>query len=407
MNQQRIIELVQASNRDTVLIIINNTFRVSDNHVLQYVFNHLKAKSVSLRLLLHKEENERNNQFLLQGISNFKESFSHLTNDIEIIENLDLAYLDKFDLVVSDMIFLKEKKAVIEPVISYCKNYNIGFTYIETNTIVPVTITSPKEEYAARTIRKKIWNQLPSFIDSFETPSSGLEYELKAYELLEEFIENKLINYDKRNDPGFDYQSSLSPYLKYGFISPLTIYNRLSSTNKDNKDTFLEELIIRRELAYNFVYYNQNYDQFDFITYDWAYQSMNYHEHDQKEYIYTIDDYIQCKTHDIYFNTAMKEMIHLGKMHGYMRMYWAKKIIEWSNSYRQAYSIMKILNNYYFLDGNTPNGYTGIAWCFGKHDRAFTERPIFGKIRYMNQNGLKRKFNMDEYVKRIEKEVLL
>ena len=174
----------------------------------------------------------------------------------------------------------------------------------------------------------------------------------------------------------------------------------------DNKSSFIEELIVRRELSYNFVYYNKKYFDFNYMTYGWAYQTMINHELDYREHIYTIDDYINFNTHDPYFNAAMKEMVYLGKMHGYMRMYWCKKIIEWSPNYKYAYETAITLNNRYFLDGNTPNGYTGVAWCFGKHDRAWTERQIFGKIRYMNANGLKRKFDIDQYIKNVEKEVL-
>jgi len=190
------------------------------------------------------------------------------------------------------------------------------------------------------------------------------------------------------------------------FTSPLTIYQRVEIETHPNKDLFLEELLVRRELAYNFVYYNKNYNQFEHMTYNWAYETMQAHQEDPRKYHYTIVDYTSFSTHDKYFNTAMEEMVHLGKMHGYMRMYWCKKIIEWSATYKEAYETAMYLNNYYFYDGNTPSGYAGVAWCFGRHDRAFKEHIIFGKLRYMSMAGLKRKFDIDEYVKRIEKEVL-
>jgi deoxyribodipyrimidine photo-lyase len=166
---------------------------------------------------------------------------------------------------------------------------------------------------------------------------------------------------------------------------------------------FIIELIVRRELAYNFVYYNPTYDEFKYMTYDWAYMTMEKHLKDEREYLYTKEDYLSFKTHDPYFNAAMKEMVYLGKMHSYMRMYWCKKIIEWSKTYEEAFKTAIELNNYYFTDGLTPNGYCGVAWCFGKHDRAWTERDIFGKLRYMNANGLKRKFAIDDYVEKMNK----
>jgi deoxyribodipyrimidine photo-lyase len=134
------------------------------------------------------------------------------------------------------------------------------------------------------------------------------------------------------------------------------------------------------------------------MTDDWAYQTMKHHLSDERSYIYSKEDYLNFKTHDPYFNAAMKEMVYLGKMHSYMRMYWCKKIVEWTRTYKEAYDIAIDLNNTYFYDGLTPNGYTGVAWCFGKHDRAWFEREVFGKLRYMNANGLKRKFDIDQYV---------
>ena len=139
--------------------------------------------------------------------------------------------------------------------------------------------------------------------------------EKKAFEVLEDFIENKLKFYDLHNDPSLEYTSWLSPYLKYWFISPVTIYNKLKTANSKNKDEFLEELIIRRELAYNFVYFNPKYDDFKYLTYDWSYITMRVHLKDKREYLYTKDDYINFRTHDEYFNAAMREMVYLGRMH--------------------------------------------------------------------------------------------
>ncbi|MDD2682300.1 MAG: deoxyribodipyrimidine photolyase, partial [Bacilli bacterium] len=161
------------------------------------------------------------------------------------------------------------------------------------------------------------------------------------------------------------------------------------------------QVLIRRELAYNYVTYNKYYDNFLFITESWAYKTMNEHANDKKEYIYSISEMIKLKTHDIYFNAAMKEMLETGYMHNYMRMYWAKKIIEWTPTFEEAYNIIVLLNNKYFIDGRDANSYAGIAWCFGKHDRPWKERNIFGKLRYMNDKGLERKFDINKYINRI------
>ena len=139
------------------------------------------------------------------------------------------------------------------------------------------------------------------------------------------------------------------------------------------------------------------------MTYSWAYETMSKHKNDQREYVYSLEILEKSETHDKYWNSAQKEMLITGKMHGYMRMYWAKKIIEWSETFEEAYEIIKYLNNKYFIDGRDENSYAGIAWCFGKHDRAWNERNVFGKLRYMNSNGLKRKFDIDKYVDKINK----
>ena len=138
------------------------------------------------------------------------------------------------------------------------------------------------------------------------------------------------------------------------------------------------------------------------MTEPWAYMTMNEHAHDRRDYLYSKDQIERAQTHDPYFNAAMNEMVYTGYMHNYMRMYWAKKIIEWSNYFEEAYHTIIELNNKYFIDGRDPNSYAGVAWCFGKHDRAWTERPIFGKLRYMNAAGLERKFDMEKYIQRID-----
>jgi deoxyribodipyrimidine photo-lyase len=151
----------------------------------------------------------------------------------------------------------------------------------------------------------------------------------------------------------------------------------------------------------NFVFFNPDYDSFECLP-NWAKETLEVHSFDNREYVYSYKELETASTHDPYWNAAQKEMTHAGKMHGYMRMYWGKKIIEWTESPFDAYETCIKLNDSYELDGRDPNGYAGIAWCFGKHDRAWGEREIFGKVRYMNDKGLKRKFDIQAYVDRIE-----
>ena len=151
----------------------------------------------------------------------------------------------------------------------------------------------------------------------------------------------------------------------------------------------------------NFVQYNPWYDQLQGLP-DWAQKTLALHAGDLREYTYTLQEFATARTHDPYWNAAQVEMVSTGKMHGYMRMYWGKKILEWSETPEIGYQIALTLNNRYELDGRDPGGYAGVAWCFGKHDRAWAERPVFGKVRYMNAAGLRRKFDADRYVARIE-----
>lgn len=160
----------------------------------------------------------------------------------------------------------------------------------------------------------------------------------------------------------------------------------------------MEELIVRRELADNFCLYNLKYDLYDGFP-NWAKETLAAHAKDKREYVYTVRQFERTQTHDDLWNAAQLEMVQTGKMHGYMRMYWAKKILEWSASPRVAIKTALYLNDKYELDGRDPNGYAGVAWSIGGvHDRAWFERPVFGKIRYMNYNGCKSKFDVKKYI---------
>ena len=223
----------------------------------------------------------------------------------------------------------------------------------------------------------------------------------EAAKELEYFLKNKLSRFfELRNQPGEEYLSNLSPYLHFGQISPVYVALMVNQHGGPGVEAYLEELIVRRELSMNFVHFNENYDSFDGLP-TWAKKTLSEHEKDKREYIYNLEELERAKTHDPYWNAAQTEMVNTGKMHGYMRMYWGKKILEWSETPEQAYKYALYLNNKYELDGRDPNGFTGVAWCFGKHDRPWTEREIFGKVRYMNDKGLERKFDMKKYLMKV------
>jgi deoxyribodipyrimidine photo-lyase len=308
---------------------------------------------------------------------------------------------------------------------------------VESDVVVPVEEVSTKEEYAAATIRSKIHKKLDHFLVPLKQKdpvidSLSLDFESVAIENmdkalsklcidrgvkkvnsfqggmkealkhLEVFLEEKLDRFPElRNDPTLDYLSHLSPYLHFGQISPLFIALKVKQTKSPGVEAFLEELIVRRELSMNFTFYNEKYDSFESVP-EWAKKALRTHQKDKRPYLYRLEELETAQTHDPYWNAAQREMVARGKMHGYMRMYWGKKIIEWSKTPEEAFRLALSLNNKYELDGRDPNGFTGVVWCFGKHDRPWGERPIFGNVRYMNDKGLKRKFDADRYVKMVD-----
>lgn len=217
----------------------------------------------------------------------------------------------------------------------------------------------------------------------------------------ERFVKEGLQKYiQNRNDPNLDGQSNISPYLHFGHVAPQRVALLVNGSKiyAEAKEAFLEELIIRRELADNFCYYNENYDRFEGFP-NWARKTLNDHRADKREYQYSRETFEQGKTHDELWNAAQHQMVEWGKMHGYLRMYWAKKILEWSASPEQALRTAVCLNDKYELDGRDPNGYTGIAWSMGGvHDRAWKERTVLGKVRYMSYAGCVRKFDVKQYV---------
>jgi deoxyribodipyrimidine photo-lyase len=194
----------------------------------------------------------------------------------------------------------------------------------------------------------------------------------------------------------------MSPYLHFGQISPIEIALRIRSAQHGSvrdRQSYLEELIVRRELDFNFVHYCAKYDSFDGLP-AWASKTLTQHARDPRPTRYSLRDLESARTHDPYWNAAQLQMVRTGFMHNYMRMYWGKKIIEWTPSPRKAFRIAQHLNNKYFIDGRGPTAYANVAWLFGLHDRPWgPARKIFGTVRYMNEAGLLRKFDMDAYIK--------
>ena len=315
----------------------------------------------------------------------------------------------------------------------------VPFYEVDSRNIVPCFIASDKLEFGARTIRPKIHKMLAEFLDEFpvltndliklDNPDYYINFNLQdtlnsmnldesvapvdtfvpgeaaARKVLADFISYKLATYDSdRNDPNKSAISNLSPYLHFGQISSqrCVLDTQHSELSENFKEVFIEEIVVRRELADNFCYYCPNYDSAD-CAWDWAKKSLAEHVDDKRDYLYSYQDFEKAFTHDPLWNAAQKEMVLTGKMHGFMRMYWAKKILEWTENPFQAFEFAIKLNNKYELDGRDSSGYTGVAWSIcGVHDRAWFDRPVFGKIRYMNYNGCKRKFDVEAYIDKIK-----
>lgn len=312
---------------------------------------------------------------------------------------------------------------------------------VEADVVVPVEVASNKAEFAARTIRPKIHRQWEAYLrelaptplerDSLGLGLKGLDLEdvdavLKSLKLdgsvppvhhmfrggthearrhLREFLSAQLPHYqESRPHPESDCVSHLSKYLHFGQISPLEVAlaARQAKAPPECRDSFLEELIVRRELAMNQAEFNPAYDQFEALP-EWARKTLDKHRQDARRYRYTREQLERARTHDPYWNAAMREMRYTGYMHNMMRMYWGKKILEWSDTPEQAYATTLALNNKYFLDGRDANSYTNVGWLFGLHDRPWGERDIFGTVRYMAASGLDRKADMQAYVAKVDR----
>jgi len=442
-------ERIKALNRKEirkggyVLYWMQASHRVEYNHALEFAI--LKANELRQPVIVFfgitdqfPEANERHYTFMLEGLKEVKHSLEKRGIQMVILHKSPeigvLQLSKKASLVVVDRGYLRIQRGWRNDA---SKKINCPLIQVETDVVIPVEETSIKEEYAAATIRSKIKRKLNAFLiplkdhepitdslsldfDSFdiedvEKAISKLRIDLSVKRVngfhggtkegishLEIFLESKLDRFPElRNDPTLDYLSHMSPYLHFGQISPLYIALKVSKTRSLGAEAFLEELIIRRELSMNFVFYNEKYDSFTSIP-NWAKKTLRTHQKDRRPYLYSRKKLENAGTHDPYWNAAQKEMVIKGKMHGYMRMYWGKKILEWSKTPEEAFKIAVYLNNKYELDGRDPNGFTGVAWCFGKHDRPWGERAIFGNVRYMNDKGLKRKFDADKYVKMME-----
>lgn len=336
-------------------------------------------------------------------------------------------------LIVTDFEPLRIKERWLNDV---NERLGIPFHQVDAHNVVPCWHVSQKREYAAATLRPKIHRLLPEFLHDipdivrhpftsnrphaqFDMPSLRKRLhvdetvtevvwiqpgEKAAHAMLGGFIE-RLGSYAlHRNDPTKAAQSGLSSYFHFGQLAPqraalaATAAAAADPSLSESCASFIEELIVRRELADNFTFHEPRYDTTD-AFHPWARATLDAHRNDVRDHIYDYETWDNAATHDQLWNAAQREMVTTGKMHGYMRMYWAKKILEWTSSPEAAMDIAIALNDRYELDGRDPNGYAGIAWSIGGvHDRPWPERPVFGTVRYMNAAGCARKFDAKAYI---------
>jgi len=416
--------------------------RMEDNWALVYAQSQALEKKATLSVVFclmprFLDATQHHYGFMVKGLQETERNLASMNIGFTLLFGDPASVLPAFlresnaGLLVTDMSPLRHARALqrsLTPVLT------IPWVEIDAHNIVPVWTASQKREYGAYTLRPKLLRLLPEYLEEFppiirhpfapataappaawDRASATLRIDARvggspvcepgeaaAATMLRDFIARRLPGYETdRNDPVLDAQSHLSPYLHFGHIAAQRIALEVDEQGETPSSTnFLEEMIVRRELSDNFCRYNERYDSFDGFP-AWAKLSLNEHRNDERTHVYTPGQFERAETHDRLWNAAQGEMLATGRMHGYMRMYWAKKILEWSASPEEAMAIAIHLNDTYELDGRDPNGYAGIAWSIGGvHDRAWFERPVYGKVRYMNANGCARKFDVEAYCAR-------
>ena len=415
--------------------------RVRDNWAMIYA----QEQAVTLKVPLHVvfclvprflDAAWRQYEFMIRGLELVASGLEKLSIPFHLVTGEPVEIIPetvrrlKASLLVTDFDPLRVKRSWVSGVAA---EIAIPFYEADNRNIIPCWLASPKQEYAAYTFRPKVTKQLPAFLveppplirhpfpptgasrapvwDSalkglavdrtVETVPNTTAGEEAAAEKLHIFCNEGLPRYpEDRNDPNAGSQSGMSLYLHFGQISSLRVAIEVlrSGVLEEAKENFLEELITRRELADNYCYYCEAYDSWDGFP-EWAKRTLDEHRWDKREFLYSPEELENGKTHDDLWNAAQHQMMREGTMPGFLRMYWAKKILEWTPSPEEALATAIYINDRYQLDGRDPNGYAGVAWSIGGvHDRAWPARPIFGKIRFMSYRGCRSKFDVDRYI---------
>lgn len=381
------------------------------------------------------EANARHYHFMLQGLAEVADGLAArgigFTIRLGSPEAVALDLSHEAALVVCDRGYLRLQRQWRQ---ALAQRIERRLLQVEGDVVIPVETASPKHEYAARTLRPKLHRLWEDYVIPLETQAvdkpmgavprgldlsdvgalvAGLNIdqtvapvvrfkggETAARARLRDFLDDGLERYaEHRQQPEARAASHMSPYLHFGQISPVEIALAVRAAPRgqaQDKAKYLEELIVRRELAMNHALYEPAYDRYDSLP-GWARETLEARAATPRPYLYTRAQFEAGQTHDRYWNAAQAEMTATGYMHNQMRMYWGKKILEWSASPREAWDTMLALNNRYFLDGRDANSYTNVGWIFGLHDRPWGPQPVFGTVRSMGQNTFK-KFDAEAYV---------
>ncbi len=442
-----------ATDADYVLYWAQMNRRTSHNHALAYAI--LLANDLGLPLLIYEgltctyhEANDRLHTFILQGVADTEAGAKalgagyvfHLRRRKQDANDAFYRLAQRAACVVTDdyPTFIARQHNARVP-----QKLDRPYYVVDSSCVVPMS-KMEKREYAAYTIRPKINRLLGQYLKPFVMPTLKHRWKLdagrdlhigvtpanipelvasceidhtvkpsltfrggsaQAEKHLAFFLKSNLKRYaTDRNQPAGHATSNLSPYLHFGHLSSLEVALRARDYALEHElvaDEFIEELVVRRELAFNFARFSDDPESLSNLP-DWAQATLAKHASDPRDPIYSREQFELGQTHDPLWNAAQQEMRLRGKIHGYYRMYWGKKIIEWSPTGEDALRTMIDIHNRYAIDGRDPNTIVGILWCFGLHDRPWTERPIFGMIRWMSYDGMRRKTKSDAYLKEIE-----
>lgn len=411
---------------------VSRALRVNDNPALALaqhlaITHQLPLKVVFVVYPHFPYANVRNMHFLLSGLAHMQTQLHAYNIPLDCVMADPLTF---FTSIQPSLHTLVVDHHVLKPVLhsqtqvrQFCQHVNIAFHCVSVATVVPVEIASDKLEFAAKTFRPKIMRQFTTWLETAPSlqrhpyntnlplgapihieaiikahphwrslPLSSLRPgEQAAYEQLEHFIANGLSRYEHRNDMTAGAQSYLSAYLHFGMISPKIMIKRVMETAYSGVALFIEEAMVRRELAENYCHYNKNYDSLA-GAWPWAQATLLQHLNDKREYVYDFETFDAANTHDDLWNLCMRLIKDTGYCHSYLRMYWAKMVLYWTSDPQTAIDILIQLNDTYFLDGRDPNGYTGIMWSVaGVHDRPWFDRPVTGLIRAMGKAGTLKK----------------